>query len=323
MNLLNIEQHRYELRYKNSSKVRKGALLRFHFEPDIFGYSDCHVWEELGDLSLDQHLELLKDNILTEITSPALFFAKVDARARKEKIGLFSDINFPISHFVVAEPLNFTIKDFERVVEEGFSHIKIKIGRNLDLEVPQMKVLLENSRLLNVKLRIDCNESLHRTQFKKLLKEFSPWALHIDFWEDPYPFHPIEWAEDQKEYAIDLACDREFFYAIGNPDAAKVLVIKPAIQFDQKSLDNNKNQRLVITTYLGHPLGQAANACASLFLAHSHKVNIDVCGFLSHRVYERNEFSEQLPWEGPKWKSPPGTGFGFDQQLQSLKWDPL
>lgn len=321
MNPIRIEPHPYQLKYKNSDAFRTGVLLKIHYDNGAIGYSDCHVWEEIGDLPLHTHLDLLKDNILTEITKPTLYFAKVDARARMEKIPLFLGEQFPLSHYIVSDLLDFGVSDLKKISQEGFSHIKIKFGKKIDQEFPKLKSLFQSP--IAIKFRIDSNENLERNQFRELLRELSPWHSKIDFWEDPYSYNPEEWTEDQKEFSVALACDRRANYAAGKPEVAKVIVVKPAVDLDIPYNQIQDKQRIVLTSYLGHPIGQSAAACASVFLAHKYKIKIDVCGFMSHRVYEKNAFSELLSWNGPQWHPPKGTGLGFDDQLNSLKWFPL
>jgi len=50
---------------------------------------------------------------------------------------------------------------------------------------------------------------------------------------------------------------------------------------------------------------------------------LEVCGLAATDFFELDDFSRAWRCEGPRMKPTEGTGFGFDELLESLKWDRL
>lgn len=265
---------------------REGALL----EVDG-GYCDVHPWPELGDLPLFKQLNLLKEGTLTPLTKQSLEFARLDAAARKKGRGLLEGVTVPQSHFLIKKLDQDTINLVHQAFDEGFRTFKVKLGKDLPKEITLIKPLLE---LPQTRWRLDFNGSL--------CQEFLNADLNFD---------AIEFCEDPglDEFPLPVAWDRE------EVSHYQYRIVKPAVD-DWRSMRTNKP--LIFTTYLGHPLGQVADAyVAGVFQCK------EVCGLLSHRVYAPNAFSECLSWSGPEWRSPEGTGFGFDHLLEGLSWQSL
>lgn len=303
----------YEITFKGKRGIRQGALLRFFFADLGYGYADCHVWEELGDLSLKRQLQLLIQDQMTPITEQAFFFAKLDAEARSEGRSLFTGLSIPQSHFLILDMEDYP--SLEKAIQAGFTHFKVKMGMELEKELVQLKRLLECSE---VKVRIDFNERLTLPRYEWFLEQMGTNLNRVDFIEDPIPFEESIWMKLQKKYPVSLACDRKCDQAFDRAEVARVIVIKPSIQ---KYSPKEVSQRVVITSYLGHPLGQSAAAySAALF---QKKFPVDICGLLSHQVYESTPFSEELTCQGPYLMPCRGTGFGFDQLLEKLRWQPI
>jgi O-succinylbenzoate synthase len=104
-----------------------------------------------------------------------------------------------------------------------------------------------------------------------------------------------------------------------------VWVIKPAIEDPKLILRTAANhmERVVFTSYLDHPVGQVFAAWSAAQALDEHPLLVDICGLLSHRVYEPNKFSEQLSGFGPAFAVPKGTGCGFNEELAALPWKKL
>lgn len=49
----------------------------------------------------------------------------------------------------------------------------------------------------------------------------------------------------------------------------------------------------------------------------------EVCGLADCESYELDDFSKVWRSAGPRMKPTPGLGFGFDEQLESIKWERL
>lgn len=308
----------YELKSNNSLSVtssalkRQGALLKVTYSSGIIGYADCHPWPELGDLPLKQQLENLAREKLTPLTSCALEFANLDAEARFNGKKILTCKNIPLSHFLVTYILDWTPQHVQQVIQQGYTHVKLKMGRHLEQEIQSLHSLFFNSPL---KLRLDFNEILSLTAFRDFLYRIQKLQDHIDFIEDPFPFHVREWTIFQKD-GWSLASDRQAHLACHQPEAARVLIIKPALQ----AFDEWKkwiHQTCIVTSYLGHPIGQMAAAYVASQVDPSCSF---VHGLLSHHVYHPTVFSQHLNWQNPRFIIPPGKGFGFDQELQQLEW---
>lgn len=289
--------------------MREGALLKIRFADGLIGYADCHPWHELGDLPLLQQLELLKTGMLTPLTQQSYRFARLDAEARDQKINLLTNLKIPPSHYLIR---NLSKTNLEMIQEQGFSHLKVKLGRHLPEEIPQLIFLMNSSIGRQFKWRFDFNESLSLEAFNLFLNAMKPYLNSIDFIEDPFPFDITTWTAIQSQHGVTLACDRSSLKAIDHPEAAHVLILKPAIQ-DERPFIHLKSQRVVVTSYLDHPFGQTTAAYIAAKLGISSP-----CGLQSHFVYEPNPFSACLSWRTPHFQPAPGFGFGFDKLLQGL-----
>jgi len=276
---------------------REGALLRVMTEPGE-GYCDVHPWPELKDDPLEKQLDLLRMGVLTPLTKQSLSFADIDALGRQKKQHLLNGVSVPDSHFLLTE-LNEDSKSLvEQALSEGFQTFKVKLGKDLSQELFYLRPLLQKN---GTKWRLDFNGALTLDKTSEFLSAKLNFAA-IEFCEDPFSASPTD-------FPLPVAWDWE------KPESYDYRIIKPSVD-NWQALSESKP--VIFTTYLGHPLGQVADAYAA---ARSHCQN--VCGLLSHRVYPKSPFSEGLSWYGPKWKSPEGTGFGFDELFKDLKWERL
>lgn len=298
----------YELR--SIASKRDGVLLKVDFGEGKVGYADCHVWPELGDLPLQKQLNLLSNEELTPITQYALEWARCDAEARDKNVPLVR--KSCQSHYLITDLFSMNGEKLQTIAQQDFTHLKIKVGKDLANEVRLLKALFRDPPF---KLRLDFNECLTATSFRRFLEDIKELKQQMDFIEDPFPFHLEEWKAIQKE-GWKLACDRQTSRAVGYPESAAVLVIKPAVQSWERSPD----QECVVTSYLGHPLGQMVAAYTASLVDPLGKSRH---GLLSHIVYEPTPFSKQLSWDHSSFKIPLGTGFCFDKELAQLTWSPL
>jgi O-succinylbenzoate synthase len=320
---MKIEFSLYQLEAKSSLNsrsqlsVREGALLKVCYRNGLIGYADCHPWVELGDLPLKDQLNHLSRRQLTPITRCSLFFARLDAEARAQGISLLEDKAIPSSHFLISNLFACIDKDLEHLIQQGFTHVKIKLGRQLNQEIDYLLNLFDGSSL---KLRFDFNESLTEESFKVFLKAIEKIKNQVDFIEDPFPFDPYSWQKIQSNNQISLACDRKMKVSLAWPEAAAILIFKPAIQLKDEVMEVIKDRKVIVTSYLDHPLGQLAAAYAASQLDSPLR---NVHGLLSHHCYQINSFSHYLSWQGPQFSTPSGTGFGYDEQLNHLEWQTL
>ncbi len=318
---MKIDYVLYELESNHSLSVtssalkREGALLKVYFNFQMVGYADCHPWPEMGDLPLKQQLENLAKGELTALMNCALEFAFLDAEHRLQGRSALIQQNIPKSHFLVTNIFDWTSQHVQQIIQQEYTHIKLKLGRHLDREVERLHALFLNTSL---KLRLDFNETLTFDSFCQFLQRIQKLRDRIDFIEDPFPFASFEWATIQKE-GWTLACDRQAQKASHQPESAKILVIKPALQSFQE-WQKWKNQTRIVTSYLGHPIGQVAAAYVASLIDPDCSLTH---GLLSHHAYQPTPFSQHLSWKSPHFILPPGVGFGFDQELNQLKWIPL
>ena len=289
----------YELE-SQTLKKRKGALLKVEFASDCIGYADCHPWSSLGDLPLEEQIDLLAKEHTTSLTARSLYFARLDADARFRKINLFTGLDVPSSHFLLS---SFDSNELSLAYEEGFRLFKVKATHQDVLSFKKILPLLER---LNSQLRVDFNNSLSYAHYTEWLKCVEGKEHVIDFFEDPCFFD----SNEQVKKIVPLAADF-------NPCTPQtdIRIIKPAVECPRIT-----DKKIVITSYLDHPFGQLTAAYTAAKTQKKHPDLLQTCGLLSHRIYEKNAFSEQLTQKGPHFTHPEGTGFGFDELLNLQDW---
>jgi O-succinylbenzoate synthase len=121
---------------------------------------------------------------------------------------------------------------------------------------------------------------------------------------------------------VNFAVDREAAPLSG---AAQVMVIKPAVDepFLLAEAAVSHGQRVVLTSYMDHPFGQAFAAWESARLGLQFPGLVGMGGLQTHHLFEPDAFTEALgPWS-PDFKVPPGRGIGFDDALDALPWTRL
>lgn len=330
--LMTIAYHRYELHAsapigaRSQSAVRRGALLRIKGTAGGFGYADLHPWAELGDLDLEAQLAALARGEGTELSRASLAFAALDGLARAEGRSLWEGVVVPPSHFLV--PAGAGAACVEAALAEGFVRFKVKIGKDLNAEsrvLRDMAIVLQRAPTPDGTpplLRLDCNEVLARADFAACLAAL-PFVLPlIDFVEDPFPFDAFAWAETSRRLGVSFAADRAVMNSAGfdGPQILKPARFGPQVPAFFPAVRDG-GRRLVVTSYLDHPLGQLGAAWVAAQLAIA--VPGETHGLVSHRVYAPNAFSERLGWRGPHLTLPPGLGFGFDDLLTTVDWTPL
>lgn len=310
---MRIEYCQYILEPKNASfQKRNGAILKVQFDENLCGYADCHPWPQLGDRPLEDQLGALKKKQCTPLTRSSLKFARMDAEARHLKKSILEYAKIPLSHFFIEDLLNYSLADIEQVALQGFTHIKIKLGKQLPQEIGKLFELFSKS---SFKLRLDFNERLSPNEFRSFLKAIEKLRESIDFIEDPFPYHALPWKEFQDSYSISLACDRQVLAALQSPESASVLIVKPAVVQIEPFV--NLYRKVIVTSYLDHPIGQLSAAYAA---SQIDPRQANVHGLLSHHVYLPNAFSEKLSQKGPQFHCPRGTGFGYDDLISEMDW---
>ena len=288
----------------------EGALIQIDG-----GYGCIHPWPELGDPSLEKCLADLAGERRWPIVRRAIRCAEYDRVARRFEHSLFEEMEVPESHATLTV---LRMEGVVRAIEAGFSVIKLKVGSNPEAEA---KVLDQMSaEYPGMKWRLDFNESLEpeaAVLFLTGLAETTRAA--IDFVEDPCPYSDSAWADLHRRTRVRLAVDRE-----SSPlsAAAQVMVIKPAIDepflLGEAALRNG--QKVVMTSYMDHPLGQTFAAWEAARLGLQFPGLVGLCGLQTHPLFEPDAFAEMLgPWS-PVFQPPAGNGLGFDDLLDALPW---
>ena len=324
---LEIEFCKYQLFPAGDStgKPREGALLKVLQENGQYGYCDCHPWPELGDAPLQEQLNLLAVGKLTSLTRQSMVFAQIDAQARLDNRNLFAGMKTPQNHYHITSGSHLTDELMERLANEGMCLIKVKVGNHFQEDCGMLHRTDTKLRACNLKLRLDFNCKLQQKQFEELLHECSGQLDIVDFFEDPFPYDHDAWQAIRKRYSVQLACDRDSLMAISFPHSCDYLVVKPAIQDVAPFLTEEvRDRRLVLTSYLDHPIGQLSGLHAAATILKKYPERLSECGFLSHYAYNATPFSQKFNLEGSQLiPSTEGTGFGYDKLLKELKWTAL
>jgi O-succinylbenzoate synthase len=299
------------LNARSSRRDIEGILLK-----DAEGGHACiQPWPELGDPPLQKCLDDLAGPRRWPIVRRALRCLEMDGAARSLPDALFDELEVPQSHATLPA---CDLAALEQAVAAGFAVVKLKCGADLAAERRFLDSIFRDHP--SVKCRLDFNETGDA-------KELAAWLLslpvehrtRIDFIEDPCPFSDTKWRELFLGTRVPLAVDRE---AAPHRADAQFTVIKPAIDepwlLAEAAL--GYGQRVVVTSYMDHPLGQAFAAWEAGRLALQFPGLVGLCGLQTHHLFEPDAFTEALgPWT-PDFHAPPGTGLGFDELLGKLPW---
>ena len=302
---------RRTLNARSSRREFEGVLLR-----DAEGGHAClHPWPELGDPSLQKCLEDLAGPRRWPIVRRALRCMEMDGAARSVEDALFEDLEVPLSH------ASLPARDEAAVaaaVEAGFTVAKLKCG--LDLAADGAFLGRMAARFPALKWRLDFNESGDAGELAEWVSAMPAETRScIEFLEDPCEFSEAKWGELHRQTRVPLAVDRE---AAPNLANAQVMVIKPALDepwlLAEAAME--RGRRVVVTSYMDHPVGQAFAAWEAGRLALQFPGLVGVCGLQTHHLFEPNAFTEALgPWT-PEFHPASGKGLGFDGLLEKLPW---
>lgn len=290
-----------------------GALVRIDG-----GYGCIHPWPELGDPPLEKCLADLAGPRRWPIVRRAVRCAQYDRVARRFEHSLFEEMEVPESHATLAA---CDVAEVALAVEAGFRLVKLKCGIDLTTEARFLDEMASEYPALG--WRLDFNETLNPDAASAFLTSLAERTRNaIDFVEDPCPYAETTWKTLHRQTRIKLAVDRE---SSPQSAAAQLMVIKPAVDepllLAEAALANH--QRLVVTSYMDHPLGQAFAAWEAARLGLQFPGMLAACGLQTHHLFEPNPFTEVLgPWS-PAFQAPPGHGLGFDDLLEELPWNPL
>ncbi len=284
---------RYTLRSRqplsalNPSREHPGALVHIGD-----GIGCLHPRPELGDLPLDRQLSILVRDGFTSHLEKLRVACKLDGAARRLGRNAFTDFDAPPSHYYDTKAAMV---------------VKIKGGPELARDPAPLRDYAAK------KLRIDFNQTLSVAQFRDFVRRLDDATIQrLDFVEDPFEAHQLDWDKVQRSTPFDLASDRA-------PVRARVSIVKPACD-----LVRARPGRVIFTSYMDHPLGVlfAAREAAAYYAANPHQE--EVGGLASHTLFEPDEFSERLRVDEENCLlCPPGPAFGFDDLLERLPWEKI
>ncbi len=302
---------RKNLNSRSTRREFEGVLLR----DGEGGHACIHPWPELGDPTLQRCLEDLAGAKRWPIVRRALRCLEMDGAARSLKDPLFEELEVPLSHATLT---GCDDDEVFQAVQAGFTTAKLKCGNSPSAELAFLERM--STTHPGLRWRLDFNET---GDVDDLVARFTgmPEAVRsrIDFLEDPCHFSGTKWRDLFLKTRLPLAVDRD---AAPNCGDAQVIVIKPAIDEPWLLAEaaQNHGQRVVVTSYMDHPLGQAFAAWEAGRLALQFPGLVDVCGLQTHHLFEPNGFTEALGGWTPEFHAPPGTGLGFDDLLDALPW---
>lgn len=312
--------HRYTLHSRrglnsrSDSTAHEGLLIRING-----GVGCIHPWEVLGDPSLDEVLDDLNNRRLSQpLVRAAVKCAMVDGAARRAGVSLFDGVKVPRSHATIVGGRD----KIDQALAAGFDVVKMKAGRDMKAELQLMhEVHADHPEL---RWRLDFNNVLGGRDLRDFVKSMGEsLRSKIDFLEDPCRVDDPAWQRVRDVYGVPLAIDRDVPTA---SNQFRYAVIKPALD-DVTAVCAKamlEGCRLVLTSYMDHPIGQCYAAwCAGKVEKRFSWLLDPVAGLMTHGLFEPDAFIERMGPTQPEWRSPAGTGLGFDDLIEQLNWEKL
>lgn len=329
---MNIYGHPYTLHARGSlnavSQRREfhGALIKVND-----GIGCLHPWPEFGDAPINEQLELLRKGRSSKVIERALRMAEVDGDARRRGVSLFAGLEIPPCHYSWDSHEDVE-SQMQRVIAEGWQAVKTKGWGNVPEVLRYLDVLSSStfqcrdrrsnstSECRATKLRLDFNSCLTETQFVEFLTQMSDQVrAMLDFVEDPFPYDAERWSHVQDIYGIRLALDKQLRGANTGFDVA---VLKPGRrEWREMIADLPSPVHVVMTSAMDHAIGQSFAAYEAATAWRELGDRMDLCGLVTHHLFEQDAFFERLSAFGGKLEvDRTGTGLGFDDVLQTLPW---
>ena len=324
---------RYELKSKILGQApRQGLLVRVYDSAarDRFGLSEITPWPSLGDPNLETILTAIRDGTgeSHSIVRRALELARDDLKFRQEyrerPTPLGEALRTPSSlienHYLVNSTSGMSPGDWLDIRKRGFRAVKIKLSKIDDAGV--LAAFQEAALWLgDLKLRLDPNAGLKADELQDFLGRLPTRVREsIDFIEDPFEFDVQKWAAFARENRVPLMLDRESsrytaeqlleFHSLG---AIAGVIHKPGWDASEKYETLAQNGvRVIVTSLMGHPVGQIAAARVAARLAGG-----EIHGCFSHTGYDLNRIAIFLKTSGSQIL----TAFWPTEAIDSLKWE--
>lgn len=288
--------------------IRHGILIKFQNKNIKSGYSDCHPLMEFGDPSVSVLIKKLKSDPSHFLIQRSIGFAKIDGQAREERKSLFLRRRIR-SHYTCADIEKLTPKKMEKLAENGFKSLKIKIGKDVKRESMALNRLPTDLRQL-FRWRFDANGKDGDVFLKQLHSSF--YDL-VDFIEDPVPFDKEVWTKIEHQFGIRCAFDSP-------PDGDKktsfrgVRIIKPAREF------LSPRQKDIITNSMDHPVGQSFAFWMAQKTCAKFRDQTQDFGLQTTHLFKTNSFFKWIQTDSAYFKHSDGYGVGFDSLLEKISW---
>lgn len=309
-----------------------GALIKVND-----GVGCMHPWPEFGDAPIDEQLKLLREGGTSKVIERVLRMAAVDGEARRRGVSLFDGLEIPLSHYSWDQ--NQPAKpQMQRVINEGWCAIKMKGSVNVGEVLQWLEAWsadfssLSETMPTEVRapfLRLDFNSCLTASQFTHFMRAM-PLNVRekIDFFEDPFLYDAAAWSVVQQEFGVRLACDKGLIRSEeASPDECgyEVAVLKPGRREWRSIMAGIPPKvRIVMTSAMDHAIGQSFAAWDAAMAWRELGTRMDLCGLCTEHLFEKDAFFERLSSSGGKLSvDRSGTGLGFDDVLDKLKWEEL
>lgn len=291
-----------------------GALLR----TSEGGVGCLHPWPELGDASFADEVLALSYGQPLPLGARVLECARTDGVARQAGRSLWSIQSSVPESYISLSP-DVSDEELLAFAEAGFTGAKVKSMAEVGLlasKLARWHVLLPEW-----KWRIDFNGTGSPHDISGTFGRLSSACeYNIAYWEDPFPWDPLQWKGLAESLDVPLALDFIPKDAVFDENSyiPEYQIWKPAREECPKLVSPN----LVVTSYMDHPIGTAWAAYEAL-CARFRKCPVTTCGLMTHGLYEKNDFSERLGAPSPVFPEIEGTGLGFDDLIEKIKWKKL
>lgn len=301
-----------------------GLLLKIQDEQGNNGYANYHALPSFGDLSASDFLQGLKSQNFTQQHKLIFSYLLQDLQNRVTKVDSLSGAFLIENHKLITDPITCGTPELEKIFNEKFKFLKIKMGHHLQNET---EWILKHKQLFkkhNIKLRLDFNETFG-------FEEFQNWIMNhnsikddlIDYFEDPTPYNAQFWKSWENQ-GLRLARDVQGEMSLEETEGVKIFVLKPArlniIEW-LKKLPHASRYEFVVTHYMDTALGQSTALSAALKLKFFVKERLLCCGLLPYFEAPLKEvFKNPTITSGPHLMPKEDLGYGWTRELQNVEW---
>lgn len=142
------------------------------------------LWKLLADMSPEELVRCIDFTYISDVVTPeeAIVFLKSKEQGKKERIDYLLTHGYP-AYTTSAGWLGYSDEKMRRLCreakEEGFKHMKIKVGSSLDDDIRRATIIREEIGD-DLKLMMDANQKWDVDQAienMEALKEFNPWWI--------------------------------------------------------------------------------------------------------------------------------------------------